>query len=275
MAASKSRRPTPSIAQRWITAGYGQGEGKDYKPFMYVRDVPSLGTSSMVKSRITGRNHAYLSNHEFKVHLLAEYCRSTLDIREQFALLPWSETQSLALQLGIRHPTYPGTSTPTVLTTDLLLTLKRPDGKELVAISAKLKKDLTKRNLEKLLLERVYWNRRGIRWILVTEDNVSEVLTSNLKFFEAALNDDRARTSSILPGAFSRTFEANWEPALSFGSIMNLAVAAEGVDVHTGHALLGMAIWNRASRVDITTNKLTHRGTVLLQNEEPAHVSNS
>jgi len=85
---------------------------------MYVRDVPSEGTSSMVQSRITGRNHAYLSDHEFKVHLIAEYGRSTLDIREQFALLPWDETQSIASQIGIRHPIFPGTSTPTVLTTD-------------------------------------------------------------------------------------------------------------------------------------------------------------
>lgn len=273
MAGTKSRRPTPSIVQRWINAGYGQGDGKHYKPFMYVRDVPSRGTSSMVNSRITGRNHAYLSDHEFKVHLLAEYGKSTLDIREQFALLPWGETQTLALQLGIRHPIYPGTNTPIVLTTDLLLTLERDDGMELVAMSAKLKNDLTKRNLEKLLLERIYWNRRGIRWILVTEDNLPAVLASNLKFFEAALKDDRAKKSGILPSAFSRTFEAHWSPTQPFGTIMNRAITAEGVDVHTGHALLGMAIWDRVSRIDVTAHKLTHRDPVVLRQEEPAHVS--
>lgn len=264
MAGSKARRPTPTLVRKWIKAGFGQGEGKDYKPFMYVRDVPSMGTSSMVRSRITGRKHDYLSDHEFKVHLLAEYGRSTLDIREQFALLPWEETQAIAAKLGIQHPIIPGTSTPTVMTTDLLLTLKRSDGTELVAVSAKLNKDLTASNLQKLLLERLYWNRRGIRWILATEDNVHATRASNLKFFEMALNDDRAGKAGIAPADFSRRFEANWSPELSFNQVMGKTISSMGVDVHTGHALLGTAVWNRASRIDIDTNKLTHRGTFVL-----------
>src|SRR5450631_4218601 len=155
MAGTKARKPSVAVVNQWIKAGFGQGSGPTFKPFMFVRDVPSMGTSSMVQSRITGRNHHYLSDQEFKVHLLAEYSQLTLDIREQFALLPWEETQSIAQQLGLRHPIFPGTTTPTVLTTDLLLDLKRPDGTELVAISVKLTKDLTARNLEKLLLEKV------------------------------------------------------------------------------------------------------------------------
>ena len=265
MAGTKSRRPTPAIVRRWIKAGFGQGDAQAYKPFMYVRDVPSEGTSSMVRSRITGRNHTYLSDHEFKVHLLAEYGSATLEIREQIALLPWEETQSIAAQIGIRHPTFPGTSTPTVLTTDLLLTLARPDGMELVAVSAKLKQDLSARNLEKLLLERLYWNRRGIRWILVTEDNMHAIRASNLKFFETALNDDRATESGINPADFSHRFEEHWTPSLSFNSIMNKAIESMGIDVHTGHALLGIAVWNRDSKVDIDSTKLTHRGTVNLK----------
>ena len=264
MAGTKSRRPTPSVVHRWIKAGFGQGEGKNYRPFMYVRDVPSEGTSSMVRSRITGRNHHYLSGQEFNVHLLAEYGLSTLDIREQFALLPWDETQSIAAKIGIRHPVLPGTSTPTVLTTDLLLTLRRSDGMELVAISVKLAKDLTERNLEKLLLERLYWNRRGIRWILATEENTPTVRAGNLKFFETALSSDRAAKSGIEPVAFSRRFEEHWSSELSFNSVMSKTISSMGVDVHAGHALLGTAVWNRESRVDIDSHKLTHRGTVLL-----------
>ena len=51
MAGTKNRRPTVKTVLRWIQAGYGQGEGEAFKPFMYVRDVPSEGTSSMVSSR--------------------------------------------------------------------------------------------------------------------------------------------------------------------------------------------------------------------------------
>jgi hypothetical protein len=31
----------------WISKGDGQGEGKNYKPFFHVRDVPSKGRSAV------------------------------------------------------------------------------------------------------------------------------------------------------------------------------------------------------------------------------------
>jgi hypothetical protein len=264
MAGTKARKPSVAVVNRWIKAGFGQGSGPKFKPFMFVRDVPSMGTSSMVQSRKTGRNHHYLSDQEFKVHLLAEYSQHTLDIREQFALLPWEETQAIALQLGLRHPIFPGTTTPTVLTTDLLLDLKRPDGTELVAISVKLTKDLTPRNLEKLLLEKVYWGLRGIRWILATEKNIPKLRTSNLKFFETSLQDDRAAKAAIDPAEFSRRFEEHWMEESSFNEIMHKTIESTDVDIHTGHALLGTAVWNHRSRIDIDAARLTHRNRVVL-----------
>jgi hypothetical protein len=266
MAGIKSRSPPPEVVESWIKAGFGQGEGAEYRPFMYVRDIPSQGASNMVNSRITGRNHHYPSRQEFKVHLLAEYGRLTLDIREQCALLPWEETQSIAEKLGIPHPRYIGTRTPIVVTTDLVLTLERPDGMELIAVSAKLTKDLTPRNLEKLLIERVYWNRRGIRWILATEKNIPNIRAKNLQFFEMALNDERGKNSGVDPANFSRKFEEHHSPHLSCNEIMSRTIKDMGVDVHTGYTLLGMAVWNRTSHIDIDAAPLSHRGSIVLTN---------
>lgn len=223
-----------------------------------------MGASNMVDSRITGRNHHYLSRQEFKIHLLAEYSKSTLDIREQCALLPWGETQTIARNLGIRHPIYTGTRTPTVMTTDLVLAMKRPDGVELIAISAKLTKDLTPRTFQKLLLERIYWNRRGIRWILATEKNIPNIRARNLAFFESALKDERGRGGGVDFAYFSRKFEEYYAPHLSFNDIMARAIADVGIDVHAGHALLGAAVWNRCSRINIDAALLSHRSPVVL-----------
>ena len=264
MAGTKARRPSPKIVESWIKAGFGQGTGMAYKPFMFVRDVPSIGASNTVKSWATGRNHHYLSRQEFKVHLIAEYTPSILDIREQFALLPWDETRSIASKLGIEHPRYPSTATPTVITTDLLLTMKRPDGMELIAISVKLTKDLEPRVLEKLLIERLYWSRRGIRWILATEKNIPNVRAENLQFFEMALNDDRAQKSGIDPRHFSRQFEANHAPNLCFNDILNRTSRDHDIDIQTGHNLLGTAVWKRASCIDIDAALLDHRSPVAL-----------
>lgn len=265
MAGVKSRKPTPQIIRRWIKDGYGQGQGIGYKPLMYVRDVPSKGTSSMVTSRITGRTHHYLSRQEFKVHLLAEYSSSIVDIREQFALLPWEETYETAQKLGIRHPIYPGTKTPVVLTSDILLSKSHPDGIELLAISVKLTKDLTHRALEKLLLERIYWNTRGVRWILATEQNIPAVRVKNLQFFEAALNGAPNLDSSIFPACFSQKFESNHTPDLSFNEILKKTALEVGTDLQTAHILLGRAIWDGTSRIDIDTSILNHRSNVILR----------
>lgn len=264
MAGTKARRPTLTNVQGWINQGFGQGEYGAYKPFLYVRDVPSTGASSTVKSWITGRNHHYLSRQEFKVHLLAEYSPCVLDIREQFALLPWHETQSIASKLGIKHPRYWGTATPTVVTTDLLLSMKRTDGTELLAISVKLTEDLTPRTLEKLLIERLYWNRRGIRWILATEKNIPNVRVENLQFFEMALNDDRAPKSGIDPAYFGRLFEANYKRGLCFKDILEKTSRDLSIDTQTGHALLGSAVWKRTSRIDLDAVLLDHRAPVAL-----------
>lgn len=130
--AGKKRKPSLKAVSNWISRGYGQGEGAKYRPFLFVRDVPSEGTSSMVKSYLTGRAHHYLSKLEYSAHLIAEYIPSVIDIREQFALLPWSDTQKIASTLNIRHPTYPGTNIPIVMTTDLVLTLREADGVRLL-----------------------------------------------------------------------------------------------------------------------------------------------
>ena len=264
MAGTKARRPSTRIVEHWISAGFGQGKGIAYKPFMFVRDVASIGASNMVKSWATGRTHHYLSRQEFKVHLVAEYSTSILDIREQFALLPWDETQSIARKLGIKHPKYPGTVTPTVITTDLLLTMKRSDGMELIAISVKFTKDIEPRVLEKLLIERLYWKRRGIRWILATEKSIPNVRAENLQFFEMALNDDRAQESGVTPARFSQRFEANHTHDLCFNDILSKTSQDLNVDVRTGHALLGTAVWKRASRIDIDAALLDHRSQVIL-----------
>lgn len=264
MAGTKKRNPTVQTVLRWIRAGYGQGEGSGFKPFMYVRDVPSEGTSSMVQSRITGRTHHYLSWVEFSVHLLAEYCRSIVDIREQYALLPWEETQETAAKLGIKHPVIPSTDTPSVVTTDLLLSLKEPDGVRLVAVSVKLEKDLTPRTLEKLLLERMYWNRRGITWVLATDKNVPGIRTGNLRFFENSIRNQDALCSGVDPETFSRRFEQEWAPKRPYIDILRAACTEFNVDSNVGHGILGAAVWQRKTRLNIDHAPIEHKSYVAL-----------
>lgn len=103
---AKERAPTTSHSCMYVTSLQTE------HPTWYEAKSPG--------ARITiypGRNSKYI--------FLQNTSQSTLDIREQFALLPWEETQSIAQKLGIRHSTYPGTRTPIVVTSDLVLTRAR------------------------------------------------------------------------------------------------------------------------------------------------------
>jgi len=71
---------------RWIKVGRGQGLGKNYKPWITVRDVPSDGRSHRVFSHLTQRTHRLLSDIELATFLLFQWRPDTTDIREQFPL---------------------------------------------------------------------------------------------------------------------------------------------------------------------------------------------
>ncbi|MDU7808318.1 MAG: heteromeric transposase endonuclease subunit TnsA, partial [Serratia marcescens] len=71
------------IARR-IKDGRGQGLGKEYRPWLYVQDVPSDGRSHRVYSHKTGRIHHLLSDLELAAFLVFEWTPNITDIREQF-----------------------------------------------------------------------------------------------------------------------------------------------------------------------------------------------
>jgi hypothetical protein len=267
MAGTRKRAPTIKLVLKWIKQGYGQGTGKDYKPFLYVRDVPSEGSSNMVRRRVSGRVHHYLSTLEFLVHLLAEHCGRVIDIREQYALLPWTETQDFAAKLGIDHPLYPDTTVPIVMTTDLVVSLQEPDGIRHVAISVKPENKLDERTMEKLLLERLYWNQRGVTWLLVTEKDIPQPRANNLQFFEMALQGISRAVPGVGYEEFARHFESGWSASATLLELINLACQCWGISSNDGQLLLGQAVWQRVSRIDLDAATLSHTAPIALLGE--------
>lgn len=116
--------------------GFGRGVGSAYKPWIHVRDFSSRGTSRRMRSAKTGRTHQLLSDVEYGLFLLLEWSRAITDIREQYPL-ERDVTQDVARQLGIRHPAYPGTHVPAVMTVDFLCTTVDGGGESYVAFDAK------------------------------------------------------------------------------------------------------------------------------------------
>jgi hypothetical protein len=112
---------TEEKIEKRFADGFGQGVGADYKPWLTVgRSTPSLGTSNRSGGRTTGRVHHFLSDIERNAFLIYDWAASVVDIREQFPL-DRGETRAIAEAMGVRHPIYPKSDVPVVMTTDFLL----------------------------------------------------------------------------------------------------------------------------------------------------------
>lgn len=162
--------------------GRGQGLGIEYKPWLHIQDVSSLGRSTRLKGNKIPRQYDFLSDLERNYFYLLEYSDEVVDIREQYPLLPIEETLLIADELGIKHPKDPKTQESIVMTTDFVVTTKGKKNTDL-ARTIKYKNDIAdERVLEKFEIERVYWERKGINWGIVTENEISKTMATNIAF---------------------------------------------------------------------------------------------
>ncbi len=84
-------------------------------------------------------------------------------------------------RVGIKHPAYKGVFQ--VMTTDLLIDLEQEGIITTHAVAVKYAKDLeNKRVIEKLELERNFWESQGFSWFIFTEQEVPKTLIQNIKW---------------------------------------------------------------------------------------------
>lgn len=178
---SKRKRTTneKTIINR-IKQGRGSGDLGNYKPWLFIQDVPSKGLATRIKGLKTGRVHHLLSKLELNCFLCLDWSEKVFDIKEQFPLyLP--ETLAISKELNIKHPKVPKTGENIVMTTDFLVTSHNSLIPKDIAISVKYSKDLNNlRTINKLEIERFYWHRRNIEWRIITEHQINPILVNNI-----------------------------------------------------------------------------------------------
>jgi hypothetical protein len=178
--------------QKRLDEGRGQGSLDTYKPFILVGEFSSSGESVRVKSHIANRVHHFHSGIEFAAFLIFAYSIKTKDIREQYPL-PLIDTLNICNQLGVKHPQ--AKSELYIVTTDLIIDLK--GGKKL-AIAVKPINELSnKRTIEKLQIERSYWESRGVEWFIFTDKDISMELKQNLHWLKPFLEPESAEQYQI------------------------------------------------------------------------------
>ena len=177
---SKSKQYfTQDPVQQRIKQGYGQGQGRDYKPWLRVQDVPSIGRAHRIHSHRTKRVHHLLSDLERTVFFILDWKSSTLDIREQYPL-KLDDTLAIAKEAGIRHPQMAGINQ--VMSSDFLVDTADKNLSKFV-LQVKYSSAMEdKRTIEKLEIERRYWQKKKIPFYLVSERSFSDVIDKNLSW---------------------------------------------------------------------------------------------
>lgn len=188
---------TENKIEKYIKEGRGEGEGENYKPWITIQDVPSMGLSTRGTGWKTNRIHHFLSKLERDYFYMCEWETDVIDIREQYPLSRL-DTISYSEKKNLKHPTDPKTLVPIVMTTDFLLTVRTEKGIQHVARTIKPSSELDKvRILEKFEIERHYWSERNVDWGIVTEKEISQTLVQNVEWIHSSHNlDEFLPTSS-------------------------------------------------------------------------------
>ncbi len=163
------------------------GHDSDYKPWLTVRDLGSEGRSHRIFGHKSQRTHHLLSDLELAVFLMLEWHSDTLDIREQFPL-QLTDTMELAQEAGIIHPSMNGVKQ--IMTSDFLVNSKDP-ARPKFALQAKYASALEDpRTIEKLELERRYWQHKNIPWMIITEQDIPKVVSQNINWLYPAQREE-------------------------------------------------------------------------------------
>lgn len=162
--------------------GRGQGRFENYKPYLKIQDVASVGLATRIRGTKTGRCHQLLSTLELDYFYLLNWSEDVIDIREQYPL-DLDETTALAKEVNLIHPPRSNPTKPIVVTTDFLVTIHQPIGTKEIARTVKYSVDLADpRVLEKFEIERLYWQERNIDWGIVSELDIDKTVVENLKW---------------------------------------------------------------------------------------------
>ena len=155
--------------------------------------------------------HHFLSDLEYHTYLLLEFEPAVIRIYDQFPLLPREDSIIIANEMGIRHPVYPQSSTPIVLTTDFIFDYESPVGNvKRKGISVKyqsalnIEKKGTRRTLHKIELEKLVNAKNNIELKCVTEKSINKNKIYNLKWFiqDAVIDEKLDEVNNIWLSCF-------------------------------------------------------------------------
>lgn len=255
---------TQAKFERYVKEGRGKGSGKQYKPWITIQDFPSRGRVSRSPGWKSDRIHHFLSDWELRLFYIFEWSDEVKDIREQFPLLDLDLAFCIADEMGIKYPKDRESGTPYVLTTDFVLTIRQNNKIVQIARTFKLAKDLEKtRVLEKLELEKRYWDRQNIDWGIVTEQEISKVFADNVRWLHSAYRWELTEQTDKEPYHYNELLKSRLAEGKSTISSITTALDYEkGFESGTSLFLFRHLVARKEIIVDMLSNQISSSSLV-------------
>lgn len=185
---------TPEKYRRFLKEGRGKGEGKEYKPWLTIQDMPSLGRVSRILGWKSERIHHLFTDIETRYFYLLEWedFDYVVDISEQFPLLDIEDVINDKDDINLDKYSTVDNEAPYVLATTFRITLKGSDGKPFyIARSVKSSYELEKKSIvERYEIERRYWEAKNIDFGIVTEKDIPVTKCKNIEWIHSSYRLD-------------------------------------------------------------------------------------
>lgn len=168
--------------KRFLKEGRGMGEKSSYRPWLRVQDISSRGRTTRTFSYKLDRVINLLSDLQLYYYYLLEFDERVLDIREQYPLLDFHEL-NIPIDHGLEKKLFNAkTKVPHIFTVSFLVTRIDSNNNHyyearVIKTSSELEKKAT---LERLELQRRYFERKNIDFGIVTEKEINKQLARNI-----------------------------------------------------------------------------------------------
>ncbi|MFG6433718.1 hypothetical protein [Roseateles sp. LYH14W] len=242
---------TVELLHKWLKAGRGSGEGKDYQPWLTAEKTLTMSHSGKKVCPLTGRElRSHLSDGEQGIFLGAIRDPNTIDTRENF---PLSTVLTLKIcdEMGVPHLGGNDGTAFLPFTTDLLVTRKVPP--KYVALTFKLRHVLKKpRDCTSLFVEHTYWSLFDVPFLVVTDVEVATNELISLRWLcPAHLPQTRkGPTKKLIAEFYREAAEADWSPPLMH--VVRTISKKLKIDSGQGLELLKLLVWDGSIKCDLS-----------------------
>lgn len=155
-----------------------------------VTTFSSKGRATRIYGYKTKKIHHLQSDNQLRLFLLLEWNEMVINIEENVEL---KDLEIIIDDLGnLRLDKFTDKDSGSLyeMHTNFLITVKKNNEESQVAISVKSLSELERRTvIEKMEIERRYWEKKAIPFYVVTEKEINKQLVDNIKWVREALLD--------------------------------------------------------------------------------------